>query len=145
MEDNSMENNDRLMDALTKRLQEIQLSAPKTSNDNKTPHLPTFGCIIFLLVTILFICSVMLCEQTKNDSLLKISMVLGFSLLTIVGCIGIIYLIYKQYYLEQAELEREKEKIIKEREEFLIQAMIDLEYQKQLRPKNQKMTVQGKK
>lgn len=137
MEGNNMADKDQLMDALIERLKGLQSSALNSYNSCKEKdEFLAYASLIFIMLAICFIIYIICYHQEIKDSHIAVSIIFVVFTFVIIGYIGIAYTLCKHYLLKQAELEQENEKIIKEREKFLIQSMIDLEYQKQHKNNN---------
>ncbi|WP_455620462.1 hypothetical protein [Parabacteroides sp.] len=142
MEGNNMADNNQLMDALIERLKGLQSSALNSYNSSKGKNeFLAYASIIFIMLAVCFIIYIICYHQEIKDSHIIVSIIFVVFTFVIIGYIGIAYTLYKHYLLKQAELEQENEKIIKEREKFLIQSMIDLEYQKQHKNNNDRQEI----
>lgn len=142
MEGNNMTDKDQLMDALIERLKGLQSSALNSYNSSKEKNeFLAYASLIFIMLAVCFIIYIICYHQEIKDSHIIVSIIFVVFTFVIIGYIGIAYTLYKHYLLKQAELEQENEKIIKEREKFLIQSMIDLEYQKQHKNNNDRQEI----
>lgn len=137
-----MADNDQLMGALTTRLKELQSSASNSNNSSKgKTEFLAYASVILTMLALCFIIYIICYHPEIKDSHIIASIILMVFTSVIIGYIGIACTLYKHYLLKQAELEQENEKIIKEREKFLIQSMIDLEYQKQHKNNNDRQEI----
>lgn len=142
MEGNNMADNDQLMDALIERLKGLQSSALNSYNSSKEKNeFLAYASLIFIMLAVCFIIYIICYHQEIKDSHIIVSIIFVVFTFVIIGYTGIACTLYKHYLLKQAELEQENEKIIKEREKFLIQSMIDLEYQKQHKNNNDRQEI----
>lgn len=142
MEGNNMADNNQLMDALIERLKGLQSSALNSYNSSKEKNeFLAYASLIFIMLAVCFIIYIICYHQEIKDSHIIVSIIFVVFTFVIIGYIGIAYTFYKHYLLKQTELEQENEKIIKEREKFLIQSMIDMEYQKQHKNNNDRQEI----
>lgn len=137
-----MADNNQLMDALIERLKGLQSSALNSYNSSKEKNeFLAYASLIFIMLAVCFIIYIICYHQEIKDSHIIVSIIFVVFTFVIIGYIGIAYTFYKHYLLKQTELEQENEKIIKEREKFLIQSMIDMEYQKQHKNNNDRQEI----
>ncbi len=145
MEDNSMDNNDQLKAVLIKKLEEIKINDQEDSKSImwKLPEIAAVALVFIAIVTItnFDIKDLYIKYHTEHCSIItndfSFAIYLAYSIPCFIGiaCFLAAVKLYTLPYLKEIEAKQQKANIMNAREKYLIQAILDIEYQQN---KNQK-------